>query len=192
MYVGDVDDGSGLHHMVWEVLANSIDELLAGHCTTIDVTILPDGAVAIEDDGRGIRVDDTDGVPFAERALTTFHDTPTMDGHAPHEHLGLRGVGLFAVCALSRYVLLEAYREGAYFKQRFERGVAVSALERLGATNRSGTRLTFLPDSEVFRSTWIDPGLVAAKLRELSFLLPGLKLSLRDAIGYPSSRQLPP
>jgi len=94
MYIGDVYDGSGLLHMVWEVVGNSLDEHVAGHCSRIDVTIEADGAVTVADNGRGIPVRDFNGEPFAQAALTRMHDSATMDGHAPHDHLSVHGVGL--------------------------------------------------------------------------------------------------
>jgi DNA gyrase/topoisomerase IV subunit B len=180
MYIGDIG-GSGLHHMVWEVLANAVDEFLGGRCSRIDITVNADGAVTVEDDGRGMRVDVVDGKPFPEIALTTFHDAPTLDGHAPHEHVGLHGAGLFPVCALSTYVTLEILTGDAHFRQRFASGVAVSDLERIGTTQRTGTRITFLPDPEVFTSTSFDTGAIARRIEELSYLLPDLNITLRDA-----------
>ena len=180
MYIGDVRDGSGLHHMVWEVVSNSIDEHLAGHCDRIDVAIAPDGSIAVEDNGRGFRFDSVDGKPFAEIALTSLHGTATLDGHAPHEHVGLLGVGVFVVSALSTWVRLDVWRDGRHRLQRFERGVAVTGVEDLGATERSGTRLAFAPDPDVFGDTWFDAGTIAARLRELAFLRPQLTLFFRD------------
>src|SRR5262245_52778669 len=101
MYIGDVHDGSGLLHMVWEIVGNSLDQFLAGKATRIGVDLEPDGTVVVEDDGPGMPVHDLDGMPFAQAALTRMHDTATMDGHRPHEHLGLRGVGVFVVNMLS-------------------------------------------------------------------------------------------
>lgn len=180
MYVGDFRDGSGLDHMVSEVLADAVDEFLAGRCSRIEVTLEADGAITIEDDGRGMRTDLVNGRPFPETALTTRHDAPTLDGHAPHEHVGLRGVGLLPVCALSTYLTLDVRREGSHFRQRFERGQAVSALDRIAATRRTGTRITFLPDSEIFSLTSFDTGVIGRRLEELTYLLPGLEVTLQD------------
>lgn len=180
MYIGDTRDGSGLWHMVWEVVANAIDEHLAGYCARISVEIGADGSLTLEDDGRGMPVHEIEGVTFAERAMTSLHKTPTMDGHRPHEHVGVMGVGVFVVCALSRELELHIYREGRHLSQRFQRGIAISRLEDHGAASVTGTRVTFVPDSSIFRDIWIDPGPIAARLRELSFLLPNLVLQFRD------------
>lgn len=180
MYIGDTRDGSGLRHMIWEVLANALDEHLAGHCSRISVEIGSDGSLTVEDDGRGIPLHEIEGITFAERALTSFHKTPTLNGHSPHEHVGLMGVGIFVVCALSRDLALHVYRDGGHFRQCFQRGVAVSKLEKQGTTTVTGTRVTFVPDSAIFGDAWVDPGPIASRLRELSFLLPTLALHFRD------------
>ena len=180
MYIGDTHDGSGLIHMLWEVVANSLDEHMAGHCSRIAIEIGEDGAVSVEDNGRGIRLDVVDGMSFAEKAMTSFHAGPTLDGHAPHEHIGARGVGLFAVCALSSWLELEVSRDGRRYGQRFERGLAVSKLRELGAAESTGTRLVFLPDTEIFSTTWLDPGPVLSRLKELSYLFPQLSSSFKD------------
>ena len=180
MYIGDTRDGSGLIHMLWEVVANALDEHLAGHCRRIAVEIAADGAIGVADDGRGIRLDMVDGVSFVEKALTSFHEGPTLDGHAPHEHIGTRGVGLFAVCALSAWLDLEVCRDGRRCSQRYERGLAVSKLREIGATDTTGTRLVFFPDPEIFSTTRLSPGPVLSRLKELSYLFPQLTLSFKD------------
>ncbi len=180
MYVGDTHDGSGLIQMLWEVVANALDEHLAGHCSRIAIGIGEDGAISVEDNGRGIRLDALDGMSFAEKALTSFHAGPTLDGHAPHEHIGARGVGLFAVCALSSWLEFEVSRDGRRYGQRFERGLAVSKLREIGAADTTGTRLVFSPDPEIFSTTWLDPGPVLSRLKELSYLFPQLSLSFKD------------
>lgn len=180
MYVGDTHDGSALLCMVWEVVANALDQHLAGHCSEILVELSPDGAITVEDDGRGFPLHDCDGISFPEKALTTPHGTATLDGHAPHEHVGLRGVGLFPVCALSSALQLDVFREGKLYSQRFERGVAVSSLRELGTATRTGTRLTFTPDPLIFSNTWIDSESLSRRLREMSFLLPALILRFVD------------
>jgi DNA gyrase subunit B len=180
MYIGDVHDGSGLLHMVWEVLANALDEHLAGRCDTVAVTIHPDGALSIEDNGRGFPTHDVGGLSFLEVALTRFHATPTLDGHAPHDHVALRRVGLCAVNALSTSLTVEVFGNGRQREQRFEKGCAVTALTDVGATERRGTRVSFTPDPEIFDRTWFDPGQIASRLREVSCLLPNLVLTFRD------------
>ena len=180
MYIGDTRDGSGLAHMLWEVVANALDEHLAGHCSRIAIEVADDGAISVEDDGRGIRLDVIDGVSFAEKALTSFHTCPTLDGHAPHEHIGTRGVGLFAVCALSAWLALEVRRDGRRYGQRFERGLAVSKLRQIDVTDTTGTRIVFAADPDIFPVVWLDPTPVLARLKEMSYLFPRLTLSFKD------------
>jgi DNA gyrase subunit B len=180
MWLGDVHDGSGLVHMIWELVANGLDEHLAGHCRSISVEIRADGAAVVEDDGRGISMRDVAGVPFAQLALTTYHPTPTLDGHAPHEHIGLKGAGLMPVNAVSSWLTLDSFHGGQHYAQRYERGLPVSPPAVLEPTGRSGTRIAFLPDPKIFSDTWINPGTVAARLRELAWLLPALTLSFAD------------
>lgn len=180
MYIGNPWDGSGLAHLLWEVVANALDEHLARHCDRIAIEVAEDGAISVEDNGRGIRVDEIDGVPFAERALTSFHTGPTFDGHAPHEHIGTRGVGLFVVCALSEWLELQVSRDGRRYGQRFERGLAVSMLCESGLVETTGTRIVFAPDPQVFSNTGLDPGPVLARLREMACLFPRLTLTFKD------------
>jgi len=180
MYVGDIRDGSGLVHMVWEVLANALDEHLAGRCSRIAVEIRQDGAISVDDDGRGFPIHDLEGVSFLERALTRFHWSPTLDGHTPHEHVGLHGVGLFPVNALSSRLTVECFSGGRRYEQHFERGVAVTQLIDAEPASRTGTRVTFVPDPTVFTNPAVDPGSILHRLRELSSLLPGLRLEFED------------
>lgn len=180
MYIGNPWDGSGLAHLLWEVVANALDEHLAGHCDRIVIEVGEDGAISVEDNGRGIRVDEIDGVSFAERALTSFHTGPTLDGHAPHEHIGTRGVGLFVVCALSEWLELQVSRDGRRYGQRFERGLAVSMLRESGVADTAGTRIVFAPDPQIFSDTGLDPGPVLARLREMACLFPRLTLAFKD------------
>jgi DNA gyrase subunit B len=180
MYVGDIRDGSGLAQLVWEVVANSIDENLAGHCTHIEVSLRTDGAVGVRDNGRGIRFDDSDGLPFAQRALTELHSTATMDGHAPHEHVALRGgIGLVAVNALSDWLEVSSRRNDSPLSQRYERGLLVANSVVSPITDR-GTQIVFHPDPAIFGGGWINPGPIVARLREMAFLRPGLRLSFSD------------
>lgn len=182
MFIGDIADGSGLAHMVWELVANSLDQHLAGRCSRIDVLLEQDGSVVVEDDGPGIPLVDASGCPFAEVALTQFHATPTFDGHAPHEHVGAgrHGVGLFPLNALSSRLSLDVFQDGVHHRQRFERGLAVSRLEKMGASTRTGTRVSLLPDPAMFFDPWFDAGTIAARLRELAWLLPRLTLTFQD------------
>ena len=180
MFIGDVRDGSGLLHMVWELLANTLDEHVRGSCRAVSVEVGEDGSVTVRDDGRGIPVDQVDGVPFVQKALTTLHRTPTFDGHAPHEHVGLHGVGLVAVNALSSWLSLEIFRDARCYRQRYERGIPCGALEAVGSTSQTGTAITFLPDPTIFSDPWINAGAIAARLRELACLVPTLSFSFVD------------
>lgn len=180
MYIGDIADGSGLAHMVWELVANSLDQHVAGRCNRIDVLLEQDGSVVVEDDGPGIPLVDAAGRPFAEIALTRFHATPTFDGHAPHEHVGHHGVGLFPLNALSSRLILDVFTDGFHHTQRFERGLAVSRLEKVGPTTRTGTRISLRPDPAIFSDCWFNAGTISARLRELACLLPALTLTFQD------------
>jgi DNA gyrase subunit B len=180
MYIGNPWGGSGLAHLLWEVVANALDEHLAGHCDRIAIEIADDGAISVEDNGRGIRVDEIDGVAFAERALTSFHTGPTFDGHAPHQHIGPRGVGLFVVCALSSWLELQVCRDGRRYEQRFERGLAVSKSCGTGVVEMTGTRIVFAPDPAIFSNTGLDPGPVLARFKEMACLFPRLTLAFKD------------
>jgi DNA gyrase subunit B len=180
MYVGTTWDGTGLHHMLWEVVGNSLDDHLAGHTTRIDVTFNVDGTVTVEDDGSGLPVHLVDGVPFAQLALTTMHTTGTLDGHAPHAHVGHHGVGICVVNALSSTLLLDVFRAGHHYQQRYAAGLPQSELAVVEETDRTGTRLTFAPDPKIFAETEMSFEVVAKRLRELAFFNPALRLDLRD------------
>lgn len=180
MYIGDTSDGTGLAHLIWELVANSVDEHLAGHCSRIAVDIKTDGSVMVEDDGRGMPLHVVDGVPFPERAFTTLHASPMLDGHAPHEHLVAHSVGLAPVCALSSWLELEVFQGGRRYWQRFERGKPVSSCEDGGFADRTGTIVAFAPDPQIFTDVWINPGPILARIRELSCLLPKLTFAFRD------------
>jgi len=178
MYVGGID-GGGLRHMLWEVVANAIDEHIAGRCSRIVIEIAPDGSISVEDNGRGMPLKEIDGIPFAQMALTTFHQTPTLDGHAPHEHIDGFGIGLFPVCALSAWLEYRVSHEGRFISQRFERGVAVSGLRDEGPSDATGTRIVFAPDPTIF-PPMADSGPILARLREMSYFLPKLTFHFTD------------
>ena len=180
MYVGDPHDGSGLHHLLWEVLANSLDQFLTGSASVIDVTIHADESIEVTDDGAGVSIAPGHGSTFLEWALTSHHSA-TADGHAPHIHIGSRGVGLAAVCAVCEFVRVEVRTSEGRFAQRFARGRSVSELERVGDPSASGTSVRFKPDPEIFSHTRWDIGWIDRRLRELSALQPGLRTSLRTA-----------
>lgn len=181
MYIGDTDDGTGLHQMVWEVISNCIDEHLAGHCRRVAVVLEQNGSISIDDDGRGIPVDeDETGKRFAERVFTELHVTPTRDGHTPHAHVGLLGVGLAVVSALSGELELEVRRDSTHWRGRFARGVATTPLRRRGSTRRTGTLIRFRPDPEIFTTTDFNYELIRTRLSDLAAVSDGLVFDLRD------------
>lgn len=180
MYVGDTRDGSGLAHLVWEVVGNAIDQHLRGTCSRVHVRLEHGGAVTVEDDGPGIPIHDADGIALAERALTSFHDSPTLDAHAPHTHVGSHGVGIFVVCALSSSLTLTVHRGGRRWEQHFAKGHTVSRPHDEGPSDHTGTRLTFLPDPTIFSACQLSASIVLERLRELSFLLPNLTIQFVD------------
>jgi len=188
MYVGDTEDGSGILHLVFEVLANALDLHLSGKCDCIEIVVDPQGMISVADNGPGLRLELSEGVSFAERALTQLHNTPTLDGHAPHEHLnlagGLHGVGLCVVCALSSSLQLDVYRDHRHYRQSFARGQVTSTLLDLGVATDTGTRISFLPDPEIFATSAFSSGLdgsgISKRLQELAYLLPGLQFKFLD------------
>ncbi len=181
MYIGSTA-ARGLHHLVYEVVDNSIDEAMAGYCSEIETIIHEDNSVTVKDDGRGIPVDvhPTEGVPGVELALTTLHAGGKFDKESYKVSGGLHGVGVSVVNALSEWFEVTVYRDESIWEQRFERGVKTGDLEEVGPTDRSGTVITFRPDPEIFTDLTYKFDTLSSRLRELAYLNKGLQITLVD------------
>ena len=181
MYIGNTAS-EGLHHLVYEVVDNSIDEALAGYCDFIDVRLLSDDSVVIIDNGRGIPVDmhKTEKMPALEVVMTKLHAGGKFDNKSYRVSGGLHGVGVSVVNALSEYLVVEVYRDGKIYYQRYERGKAKNRLEIKGDTKKRGTKIHFMPDNQIFEISAFDFEILMKRMRELSFLTKGVRIKISD------------
>ncbi len=181
MYIGDVHD-TGLHHLVYEVVDNSVDEAIAGHCTVINVSINLDESITVEDDGRGIPVDlyKEKGISTAEVLLTTLHAGGKFDQSNYKISGGLHGVGISVVNALSDYLNLRIFRDGKEFQQEYKKGIPLYPLKEVGVSDKRGTTVQFLPDATIFEEVEFSFKTLSQRFREIAFLNKGLRINLED------------
>ncbi len=176
MYVGG-NDGDGQMHLVLDVLANAYDRYLAGRCSSISIAVEADGAVCITDDGPGMQLDPTDTWPGLHAVLSTLSNRPTVDGHRPHAHLGIGGIGLFVVNALSERFEISTVRDGTESRALYGRGVVIEPFSSAPTTKPNGTTIQFVPDAQIFLHRRVARAKLTAVLEDLAFLAPKLTLA---------------
>ncbi len=181
MYIGSTDE-RGLHHLIVEIVDNSVDEALAGYCDTILVEITPEGAVSVTDNGRGIPVDihPKEKVSSVQVVLTKLHAGGKFGGGGYKVSGGLHGVGLSVVNALSEWLEVEVYKNGKIYRQKYNRGIPMRALAEVGTTEKTGTKVTFFPDDEIFETIDFSYDLIRTRLREVAYLNKGVRIQLKD------------